>query len=271
MSSEPVQRDMPAFVANLLPFLSELRDAIVVFDSKGQWIYGNPSFTGLVRFDPDSGADLPWIPRQSADRWRYFFELHRSGRATELGVGPVQVDLMSGDGTLQTVSVSWDRVVDNDRTVVAMLALVRPLPAGGQSSDRDLTSLLAELTVVVGRLTAKAAQGREQSNGNGQGNGHSGSAGERLDQRIERTRSSRRASSRSWPPRSRGVESRRPRARALSQRTHREEPPEAHLPQDGSALARRAARASHSRHCVTSARLDDVRGASRRGARRTRT
>jgi DNA-binding CsgD family transcriptional regulator len=167
MSSEPVKRAMPVVVATLLPLLSELRDAIVVFDSTGHWLYGNPNFTGLVRFTPDSGGDPPWISPESADRWRYFFELHRSGRATEVGVGPVQVDLVSRDGTIQTVSILWDRVVDNDRRVVAMLALVRPLPAGGESTDVDLTSLLAELTIVVGRLTAKAAQGREQPNGNG--------------------------------------------------------------------------------------------------------
>ncbi len=157
---------IPALVVAMLPFLAELRDSIVVFDGQGHWLYGNPSFTRLVQYTAESEDGIPWISAENAESWRYFFDLHRSGRATELGLGPAQIDVVCRDGSRQTVAVRWDRVVDNDRGVIAMLGLIRPFPSGGDSNEADLTPLLAELAILVVRLVTKA-EGREHVSGNG--------------------------------------------------------------------------------------------------------
>lgn len=156
MNTDPTKDGLQNPASSLLPFLSELRDAALVFDAEGRWLYGNPAFTDLTDCMAGPRGDVPWLAPESLERWQFFYDLHRSGRAAELGVGPVQVDILGAGGSRRRVAVLWDRVLGADGGVLVMLALVRPLAPSAADTHAELTLLLRVLTEAIDRIATPA-------------------------------------------------------------------------------------------------------------------
>jgi len=175
---------LPASLSSLVPFLAELRDAIVAFGPTGRWLYGNPSFNGLVgpvvpdgreASDASDGSAPSWVSPESAERWRFFFEMHRTGRAVELGLGPVDIDIVTPSKSRRPATVLWDRVVSPDGDILTMLGLIRPRPEHDAPEVPDLTSIFQDLAATLDRLSQASSLTRGDNHRSGPNdplNGH---------------------------------------------------------------------------------------------------
>jgi PAS domain S-box-containing protein len=149
--------------------LSELTDAIVLFDLQGSCLFANPAFDtllgqrGLGSSGPVLSAPL-WIDPSEREKWELLFELHRSGRAQILGLLTISVVLVRRSGVRIPVSVTSDRILGDDAEPIAVLCTFRRRV----NNPRDPSvadDTIEELWAVVDHLTTRVTKRRHVRTG----------------------------------------------------------------------------------------------------------
>jgi DNA-binding CsgD family transcriptional regulator len=136
--------DSDTFIASLVPLLRMLEEAIVVFRVNGRCGYANPCFERLVgerSFQRSGLVGAPaWVRAGHSKMWTFFFDLFRSGRAADIGIHEINIDLVSDSGVVLPVVLTWGRILGTDHRALALIGLVRPEPAANESGlNRDGT------------------------------------------------------------------------------------------------------------------------------------
>lgn len=143
-------------VPGLVPFLERLREAVFEFDDLGRCHYTNPAFDDLVGLKDRAsserlethliGTAMPfWISQTERTRWRFFVELHSRGRGVELGIGPVQFNVIRVDGSPMRCDFTGERLLSRTGVLLGMVAVVRPNETTPLTAGLDFSEITSEL------------------------------------------------------------------------------------------------------------------------------
>lgn len=156
-------------VPGLLGFLANLHEPVFEFDEFGECHYMNPAFRELIGLPADDSDEsvrpirrdsvFPWWLREDEyARWRFFVEVHGSGRSVELGIRPKRFSLKRVDGSEVACELAGERLLSRTGVVLGLVGVVTPLGAESKPSPdlSQVSSELHRLSSVVEQLVGDA-------------------------------------------------------------------------------------------------------------------
>jgi DNA-binding CsgD family transcriptional regulator len=132
-----------------------LRDAIAVFDPVGTCVYTNPAFVELAGF---SSEDSPTLLHEWGASFETFASVtdDRSKSGAKGITNSFESVLTRPEGTHLPVTLSFDRLLNDDASLRAVVMLVRPRfqrrASDRAAGDANLIARLDRLTFALGRL-----------------------------------------------------------------------------------------------------------------------
>ena len=142
--------NLPESLVRMLPFLDELHDPLLAVAIDGDVLFSNQAFDSLVGADgrDQSSEGMPaWLPTDSRPSWRFLLELQRSDVARDAGMIAIDLVAQRSTGAVVSVRSTWDRLVAEDGSLLALLVLFRSDTSRDDAETRK--RLISELRQVV--------------------------------------------------------------------------------------------------------------------------
>ena len=151
--------NLPESLVRMLPFLDELHDPLLAVDIDGDVLFSNQAFDALVGADgrDQSAGGMPaWLPTDSRPSWRFLLELQRSDVARDAGMIAIDLVAQRSTGAVVSVRSTWDRLVADDGSLLALLVLFRVDTSRDDAETHE--RLISELRQVVDVIAGQVRQ-----------------------------------------------------------------------------------------------------------------
>ena len=168
-ANSPDQRpNLPESLVRMLPFLDALHDPLLAVSIDGDVLFSNQAFDTLVGADgrDQSIEGMPaWLPTDNRPSWRFLLELQRSDVARDAGMIAIDLVAQRSTGAVVSVRSTWDRLVADDGSLLALLGLFRSDTSrdDAETHERLISELRQVVDVIAGHVRQRGESDTTES------------------------------------------------------------------------------------------------------------